>query len=169
MILSSFLQVFHGVLYARIIDPSWLPIHFPQCIHGHKCTWTHDVSSVRSMPFAFIPYEFCGSMSKVESFLRPEWYFFWVFCDCVSGWEWHNCDESPNFQLRLTLSQVFTCFLSLQHHFLHVPFHFGVCCFLMMLSGKFSEFSWYKLTCNYRCCCSVFSIPVSFLYKFSFL
>lgn len=100
---------------------------------------------------------------KLNPFLRPEW-FFWV-CNCVSGengtivmslpissWDW------------LSLSHKSYLLLSLQqHHFLHNPFHFGVFCFLMMLSGKFSEFSWYKLTCNnYRCCCSVFSIPVSF-------
>ncbi len=120
---SKFLQVFLGVLYARIIDPSWLSIHFPQCIHGHKCTWTHDVvvcnAFVHSFLMNLVP---CQNSNP---FLRPEWFFlgfaivflvrmaqlWWV--SPISSWDW-------------TLSQVFTLLLSLQHHFLHIAFHFGV-------------------------------------------
>ncbi len=145
-------------------DPSWLSIHFPQCIHGHKCTWmdTWWCSSVR--------WCLCIHSSWIWFHVKS-WILFWgqndvfgfaiVFLVRMAQLWWVSQFPAETD----SLSHKSYLFVSLQqHHFLHFPFHFGVFCFLMMLSGKFSKFSWYKLICNnYRCCCSVFSIPVSFL------
>jgi hypothetical protein len=137
---SFFLQVFFGVccMQESSTDPSWLSIHFAQCIHGHKCTWmdTWWCSSVRW----FLCIHSLWIWFHVKSRI-----LFWgqndvfgsaiVFLVRMAQLWWVSQFPAETDSLFLTS---LTLLLSLQqHHFLHNPFHFGVFCFLMMLSGKF--------------------------------
>lgn len=130
--------------------------------------WTHDDVVVCDDAFAFIPYEF-GSMSKVESFFEARMIF--LALQLCFWWEWHNCDESPNFQLRLILSHTsLTCFclcssiISCIIHFISVCFVFWWCYLGSFPSSL--DTNWSATTIDAAAVCFLFLYP---FYKFCFL